>query len=88
MWVRMITVPTMGIRGRIGFCRRIWMRKWRRKKRNKKSDKNEEGLNIEDATGEFMKKAKDDSRDVFLDILEKVRAIGFLPYKLEPKLFI
>ena len=39
------------------------------------------GLNIEGATGEFMKKAKDDSRDAFQDIVEKVRATGFLPYK-------
>ena len=28
-----------------------------------------------------MKKAKDDSRDVFQDIVEKVRATSFLPYK-------
>ena len=56
--------------------------------RKKRSDENEGGLNNEGATREFMKKAKDDSRDVFQDIVEKVRAIGFLPYKLEPKLFI
>ena len=71
----------MGIRGRIGFGIRIWMSKWRRTKRNKRSDENEGGLNIDGATGEFMKKAKDDSRDVFQDIVEKVRATGFLPYK-------
>ena len=81
MWVRMLTVPMMGIIGRIGFCISIWMSKWRRTKRKKRSDENEGGLNIEGAIGEFMKKAKDDSRDVFQDIVEKVRDIGFLPYK-------
>ena len=81
MWVRMLTVAMVGIRGRIGFCIRIWMSKWRRTKRKKRSDENEGGLNIEGATGEFMKKAKDDSRDVFQDIVEKVRATCFLPYK-------